>query len=304
MGLNFTFSRTRPDIMEDLHMASQKRTPDWSDEEVGICVAAYFEHLALTQAGGKFIKEQLYRDLAKRTGRSAGSISRKFQNISAVLDELGREWMKGLKPNPNYQELLANKIGEYLESLGNLPILKDSVDPGDLLREPAAFLLELAPNLKSMAQRMPDYIERLVKKFDYVARDSKNRSLGTAGEEFVFHFEKQQLFLAGRTDLSENVRWVSKADGDGAGYDILSFTDRGDKKFIEVKTTIGNSRTPFFVSRNEYQFCKRVGDSFRLVRLYDFRRDIRGFELKGDIEKYVSLSTESYRAEFSSQELT
>jgi Domain of unknown function (DUF3883) len=283
-------------------MAIRKRSTDWSDEEVAICVAAYFEYLAISQSGGKFIKEQIYRDLAKQTGRSAASVSLKFQNISAVLDELGREWMKGLKPRSNYQELLANKIGVHLESLGALPIIKNPAIQKNTLREPQSFLLESAPNLKNAMPKLPDYIERLVRKFDHVARDSENRSLGVVGEEFVFHFERQQLSLAGRNDLSDNVRWVSKEDGDGAGYDILSFDGRGDKKFIEVKTTVGNSRTPFFVSRNEYEFCKHVGDSFRIIRLYDFRRAVRGFELIGELEKHVALSTESFRAEFSSQE--
>lgn len=271
---------------------------DWSNEQVAICVASYFEHLAITQAGGKFIKEQLYRDLAKQTGRSAGSISRKFQNISAVLDELGREWMKGLKPNPNYQELLANKIGEYLEAQGILPIVRKLNDPDDGLRESVAFLLEPAPDLKNTTPHAPDYIDRLVRKFDYVARDIQNRSIGIAGEEFVFNFERQQLNLANRADLSDKVRWVSKDDGDGAGYDILSFTNQGDEKFIEVKTTIGNSRTPFFISRNEFEFCKQAGESFSLIRLYDFRRNVRGFELKGQLEKHVTLSAEVFRAQF------
>ena len=99
------------------------------------------------------------------------------------------------------------------------------------------------------------------------------------------------------------MRWIANEEGDGAGYDVLSFTDRGDKKFIEVKTTVGNSRTPFFVSRNEHAFCHQAGDDFRLVRLYDFRRKVRGFELKGELEKHVSLSAESFRADFLSPNL-
>lgn len=284
-------------------MALQIRGTDWSVDEVELCVASYFEHLAINQAGGKFVKENLYRELAKQTGRSTKSIGLKFQNISAILDELGRNWMVGLSPMHNYQKLLTDKVELHLENAGAALFFRNENFTNDQLNEPAPFVLEAPPNLKVSRSILPDFMERLVRKFDYIERDLRNRSLGTAGEEFVLNFERHQLNLAGRSDLSSNVRWVSKEEGDGAGYDILSFTDRGDKKFIEVKTTIGKSRTPFFISRNEHTFCKQVGDDFRLVRLYDFRREVRGFELKGELEKYVSLSTELFRAEFSSPDL-
>ena len=35
---------------------------------------------------------------------------------------------------------------------------------------------------------------------------------------------------------------VAKVEGDGAGYDIKSYTSDGEQKFIEVKTTRGASR--------------------------------------------------------------
>lgn len=281
-------------------MALQIRGTGWSNDEVDLCVASYFEHLAINQAGGKFVKENLYRKLADQTGRSTKSIGLKFQNISAILDELGRDWMVGLSPMHNYQKLLTDKVEGHLENAGDTLFVRRETIIDNVMNEPAPFTLEPPPNLKVTRPILPDFMERLVRKFDYAERDLQNRSLGTAGEEFVLNFEKQQLNLAGRADLSNNVRWISKEEGDGAGYDILSYTDRGDKKFIEVKTTIGKSRTPFFVSRNEHMFCKQAGDDFRLVRLYDFRREVRGFELKGELEKYVSLSTESFRAEFSS----
>jgi hypothetical protein len=162
----------------------------------------------------------------------------------------------------------------------------------------AAFFLEAPPELLKSKQALPEYIMKLARKFDPGERDAKNRTLGFAGEEHVLNHEKRFLGLIGRTDLANNVRWISKEDGDGAGYDILSFNDRGDKKFIEVKTTVGGNRTPFFISRNEYDFSKHQSDSYSLIRLFDFRKGVRGFEMKGDIDQYVKLKTESFRAEF------
>lgn len=282
-------------------MTAQIRGTDWNVDEVDLCVNSYFEHLAIDLKGGKFNKSQLYKMLSETSGRTPSSIEFKFQNISAVLDELSCEWIKGLAPAANYQELLAEKISRHINTIDALPILMPESSETGGLNDLAAFYLEPPPELQKSRRKMPEYMERLAQKIDRVTRDANNRSLGDAGEEFVFNMEKRFLNLVGQKNLAENVRWIAKEEGDGAGYDILSFTDRGDKKFVEVKTTVGNSRTPFFVSRNEYQFCKHNGDDYRLVRLFDFRKGVRGFELSGHLEKYVSLSTESYRAQFHEQ---
>lgn len=44
---------------------------------------------------------------------------------------------------------------------------------------------------------------------------------------------------------------VAAEDGDGAGYDVLSFSAKGRERLIEVKTTNGSAWTPFFLTRNE-----------------------------------------------------
>jgi Domain of unknown function (DUF3883) len=272
---------------------------DWSEKEVSICVEAYFEHLALELKGQSFVKAQLYRLLAEQTGRTPSSIEFKFQNISAILDAIGREWMKGLAPMANYQELLAEKVAGHIAAIDSIPIIPLHQQAPEGFHDFASFYLEPPPELTKSTRKPPDFIERLANKFDPVARDAQNRALGEAGEKFVLNHEKRFLDHIGRADLAKNVRWIAKEDGDGAGYDILSFTDRGDKRFLEVKTTVGTSRTPFFVSRNEYAFCSTNADNFSLFRLYDFRKGIRGFELPGALEKHVRLSTETFRANFS-----
>jgi hypothetical protein len=83
------------------------------------------------------------------------------------------------------------------------------------------------------------------RKFDVAERDARNRALGKAGEECVLHHERQQLCAAGRDDLADKVRWTAVKDGDGFGFDILSFEADGREKLIEVKTTNGWERTPF-----------------------------------------------------------
>ena len=82
--------------------------------------------------------------------------------------------------------------------------------------------------------------------WDPIERDHRNRSLGKAGEAFVVDLERRHLSEADRPDLARKVRWIATEDGDGAGYDVLSFNREGREQLIEVKTTNGSARTPFF----------------------------------------------------------
>jgi hypothetical protein len=138
----------------------------------------------------------------------------------------------------------------------------------------------------------------LVRKFDPAARDARNRDLGRRGEERVVFSERARLSELGRDDLARKVRWVSEEDGDGAGFDILSFDGRGRERLLEVKTTTGHQTTPFFLTENERLLSIERPEAFRLVRLYDFVRTPKAFELVPPLEDSVMLRPVNYRAEF------
>ena len=129
-------------------------------------------------------------------------------------------------------------------------------------------------------------------------RDARNRALGRAGEERVLAHERANLLAAGRTDLAERIRWVSDVDGDGAGYDILSFDTDGRDRLIEVKTTNGWERTPFHITRNELAVAEERRGEWWLVRLWNFARKPKAFELRPPLEAHVSLMATSYQASF------
>ena len=267
---------------------------DWTDIEVQRCVEAYLAHLIIDISGQRFNKAKLYRELSETIPRTPSSIEFKFQNISAVLNELGVEWLSGLAPMSNYQRALTAEVEKQLPGFLRQNFERDERGLEDL----ASLYIEPAPERVARAKPLPDYIERLARKFDPVERDLKNRKMGDAGEELVFEFEKRVLRAHQRDDLAVKVRWVSKEDGDGMGFDILSFEPDGREKFVEVKTTAGGSRTPFYVSRNETEFSRESGDRFHLRRLYDFRRKPRAFEMIGAVDQYVRLTAENYRADF------
>lgn len=267
---------------------------DWSQEEVSKCVEAYFDHLRLDITGQRFNKAKLYRDLAEDIPRTVKSIEFKFQNISAILNRLGVEWIKGLAPLSNYQIALAEVVETQLPDFlsAELHIATSGMN------DPAAIYVDRAPERASRSEDVPTYIRDLTRKFDPIERDRKNKELGDAGEELALSIERHALKAHNRSDLASKVRWVAKEDGDGAGYDILSFRPDGQEKFVEVKTTNGGNRTPFYISRNETEFSREAGERFHLLRLYDFRRDPKAFEMIGAVDKYVRLTAEQFRADF------
>jgi len=101
---------------------------------------------------------------------------------------------------------------------------------------------------------------------------------------------------AGRVDLAKRVKWVSKDIGDGLGYDIRSFDQDGNEVFLEVKTTTSGRATPFFVSNNEVAVSGEKGDSYRLVRVFNFSKKPRFFSLTGSLSEVLQLEATSYRA--------
>jgi hypothetical protein len=115
----------------------------------------------------------------------------------------------------------------------------------------------------------------------------------------VFQFEREKLQRLDRSDLAKKIRWISEEDGDGAGYDILSYDETGKERFLEVKTTVGSDVTPFYITRNELSFSSERPEAFRLCRVFDFSISPRMFELTPPLENFVHLSPLSFEASFS-----
>jgi hypothetical protein len=267
---------------------------DWSDDELDFIIVDYFRMLQSELNGMDYNKSAHRRSLVKLIGRTEGSVERKHQNISAVLGELALPTISGYKPLPNFQKSIIDAIERYLTRNPETFALQQPVAG---LGEAPNLFIEPAPILESVVHKDKEIV-RLIRKFDPVERDFKNRSLGKAGEEVVFMFERQQLIAQGRSDLASNVRWISQEDGDGAGYDIRSYNQNGSERLIEVKTTNGIQTTPFYLTRNELSFSKEKPKEFRICRLYDFAKKPKMFELMPPLEKLVRLEPLSFSASF------
>jgi hypothetical protein len=275
---------------------------DWTNAQNDAIVADYFAMLANDIIGRPYSKAEHNRLLQAMIDRPRGSIEYKHQNISAVLKGLGEDWIPGYKPAFNFQASLVDAVVRWLDRHPDwlAPAARTAMAPTpSALREDA--MLWIGPPPTHSNAPPPDELERMTaiaRKYDVAERDARNRALGHAGEERVLAHERASLLAAGRTDLAERIRWVSHVDGDGAGYDILSFDTAGSDRLIEVKTTNGWERTPFHVTRNELSVAEAYRDDWRLVRLWNFAREPRAFELQPPLEAHVSLMATSFQASF------
>ncbi|PCD02420.1 hypothetical protein COC42_13425 [Sphingomonas spermidinifaciens] len=275
---------------------------DWSDEQNDAIVADYFAMLANDIAGRPYSKAEHNRVLQAVIDRPRGSIEYKHQNISAVLKGLGEDWIPGYKPAFNFQASLVDAVVRWLERHPDwlAPAARMAMGPSvSALREEA--LLWIGPPPTHSNAPPPDELEQMAaiaRKYDVAERDARNRALGRAGEERVLAHERATLLAAGRCDLADHIRWVSHVDGDGAGYDILSFDANGSDRLIEVKTTNGWERTPFHITRNELVVAQERRKDWRLMRLWNFAREPKVFELQPPMEAHVSLIATSYQASF------
>ncbi len=109
-------------------------------------------------------------------------------------------------------------------------------------------------------------------KVDYLNENRKKMAIGEAGEYFVFKDEQARVKSYG-LGLENSVRWVSKEDGDGAGYDILSYDEHGHEIYIEVKTTTGKESDPFYITANELEASKVFAGQYWLYRVYAFNKE-------------------------------
>lgn len=267
----------------------------WRDDELDLIVADYFSMLSAELSGKPYIKSRHSTALMASTGRSHRSVEFKHQNISAVLDELGMPWIPGYKPKTNYQNAIFDAIDRYLTA--HESILKPAPRQQPVAPEPSHIFVD-APVRGPGPETIPQKLRQLITKFDPVERDHLNRSLGKAGESFVVEIEKRRLIEANRPDLARMVRWISAEQRDGAGYDISSFSLSGRAQFIEVKTTNGSCRTPFFLSRNEYSVAKQCPQEWLIYRLHLFATTPRIFIIPPPLESSLRLTTETWRASF------
>ncbi len=269
----------------------------------------YLAMLRFELAGQSYNKSVHRRSLlAKLSGRTESAVELKHQNISAVLRDLGYFWIPGYKPRSNYQGQLAAEVEAWVAT--NPEIDRHALAAAEA---PAAvpehfdfsgFEVSAPPPTKGWEPGVQEYQAtygerpRVALRRDYAAREAHNASLGRAGEELIFNYERYRLSMAGHENLAAKVEHVAKTQGDGLGFDVLSFDTEGNERFLEVKTTTFARETPFFASASEVRFAQQNAERFALCRLFDFRKSAKCFTLPGPMQNHCALDPFSFRCSF------
>ncbi len=127
---------------------------------------------------------------------------------------------------------------------------------------------------------------------NHIQNNIENKRIGDLGELWVIDRERKKLEQASKSKLAKKVKHVAKEQGDGLGYDILSYDVNGNKIYIEVKTTKGNVNSTFYITRNELEKSRIEQDNYRLYRVYAFDDETENAELliiKGDLSNLCEI---------------
>lgn len=133
---------------------------------------------------------------------------------------------------------------------------------------------------------------------DYERTQRNKQKAGESAEIAVINYEKGKLNNAGRPDLADLVKQVSKISSD-YGYDVLSFdvvNGVAQEVHIEVKSAkLSNTYIEFFISENELNKFKN-DPAYKIYCLIKSGRNYRLHEVnKSDFFAHNYLSPMSYR---------
>ena len=216
------------------------------------------EHYLAKMAG--FFKENLYN---KRSGNQ--QFEENLSEFSSMIEEISKLDSIFVTTKISYWDLEEHK--RYLEKRTinhNLQATKKN----EILSSVQSFTRSFSEPQKPKNFVAPERLYRTARKIDNWEEINKKRKMtGLKGEEIAVVIEQEFFKSIGRNDLAQKVRHVSAEDGDGLGYDVLSFFENGREKYIEVKSTTASLSSPFYLSRNELGFLKEHSESAFIYRV-------------------------------------
>jgi hypothetical protein len=186
---------------------------DWLPEENAVLVADYLSMLTAELRGESYSKTAHRLALFPLLkGRSKGSVEFKHQNVSAVLIDLGYPYIEGYKPRFNYQTTLFEAVADQVsadldlmqtvsaavEASAETPFVRDLLDRME--EPPDATAPTKYAKLRERKARFG---------INWLEIESRNHSLGRAGEEFALKFERARLLKAGKDRLAARVEHVA-----------------------------------------------------------------------------------------------
>lgn len=105
----------------------------WTPEQLQASVDGYLEMRERISRGEKVNKAQTFRDLAAKHGKDEAAWTRRFGNVSQVMDELGYRQIPGLRPLANVgtnvtkvlASMIQDRIGNVEAGLATLDVRAD-----------------------------------------------------------------------------------------------------------------------------------------------------------------------------------
>lgn len=138
-----------------------------------------------------------------------------------------------------------------------------------------------------------------VTKIDYEKTNRTKQYHGTQGELLVMKYEKQRLYNNEQLkEYADRVEHVSKTQGDGLGYDIVSYdliNNKVEKIFIEVKTVIGNVNSSVNISSKELKAAEKLGEKYKIYKVFNYKSSTPELIIIDDIhDERLSIEPNSY----------
>lgn len=188
------------------------------------------------------------------------------------------------------EEIKENQIADILLEETEKPEIKETTETLNLLTE-----IPQPKKRRNTSNRI------FIRKSDfesYVSDYKKKLDNGYLGEALVYEYERLKLIDLGRSDLAEKIRWISRDDGDGYGYDIQSF-DIIDGKvkeiYIEVKSTSSSLTSDFEMSSNELEFAKKHKNNYKIYRVCKNGKKTSGYIIEDTLDEKFDITPSVYK---------
>ena len=186
---------------------------------------------------------------------------------------------------------LENDLNEYIKSYekilddpNSIAFVENLAESGfdvDKLEQSDHFNYEIPSFDPPKMERIEKGYNPKINKFNKASYHPQkpSKKVGDAGEKHVYKREYNYLKDIGRQDLAEKIVKQYEDKSSYPGYDIQSFDEKGNKIFIEVKSTKSKKKDYFEISDNEINAAKYYKDQFYIYQvinaLVDPKIDVR-----------------------------
>ncbi|MCL2521484.1 MAG: DUF3578 domain-containing protein [Erysipelotrichales bacterium] len=241
-------------------------------------------------------------------GYELGNICSKYYEIKSLTEEHQLEFDLQ-KMATLYNELKCKLCaGDY--ELTNSRIISENISflEREEYRNETRFTLnrESFKDIKFNEHQVPNIVKiKKERSFTSIKKDyvsDKAIEVGYLGELAILEMEIKKLKESKNPyikELAKKVRHASVKEGDGCGYDILSYNFSGEEIFIEVKTTVKDENSNFYITANELEFSTKNNSNYFLYRVFNFGKSdkkVDYYVLKGNLENSINLDASIYIA--------